>query len=206
MVLRGLYTVAIDDGEGLEMAEALWIREDEGTDRECMVAENGDNRVEVWYDTQDPNNPGYAYRWWVLCGSGWKERDSGALDAEDEVGACVEAQYMLGLAVESYLDDHPDARSTTAQQIASLLHDDGTCWETDDGRTFDALMADHGALRQERTIEGGDSPTYIRYQFDDNSGIVVANGHWWDLEGDRPWVCAGTGAELGSAPMRSRGR
>ena len=40
--------------------------------------------------------------------------------------------------------------------------------------------------------------SYHRYALADGSAILLAGGYWWDIEGDRPWVCAGTGEELGA--------
>lgn len=63
---------------------------------------------------------------------------------------------------------------TYAEQVASLLHDDGTCYEADDGREFLRLVAQHdGDLTAAR-----DGSRVVRYQFPDGSSIVDAETGW----------------------------
>ena len=62
---------------------------------------------------------------------------------------------------------------TRAEAISALLHDDGQCWESDDGRGLDELCSEH----TRRDVHGRD--TY-RYVFSDGSVITVA-GDGWDL-------------------------
>lgn len=77
---------------------------------------------------------------------------------------------------------------TEAQRIAALLHNDGTCWGADDGRTLDELTT--CATTEERRPEGTDT-VYRRHVFADGSAVLVADPYWWDLEGFSPWRCAG---------------
>jgi len=74
---------------------------------------------------------------------------------------------------------------TIAKRIAGLLGDDGTCWESTDGRDFDELCQDAGArLSFDRERE------LTRYEFPDGSAIVAGVGAW-DIEGDEPFSWKG---------------
>jgi hypothetical protein len=75
---------------------------------------------------------------------------------------------------------------TIAQQISRLLGDDGTMWETQDGRTLDQLAEEYGAV----TTTHPDKHYLTRYAFDDGSAIVASDGAW-DIEGSTPWSWAG---------------
>ena len=78
--------------------------------------------------------------------------------------------------------------TTTATMIADLLHNDGQCWETDDERTFDELMAEHKATRE---TDGFDE---CRYTFSDGSIITVC-GDAWDFGFPTCWCWAGCQSE-----------
>lgn len=75
---------------------------------------------------------------------------------------------------------------TIAQQVALLLGDDGTVWETQDGRTLEDLAEEYGAV----TTTHPDKHYLTRHVFDDGSAIVASEGAW-DLEGSIPWNWAG---------------
>jgi hypothetical protein len=76
-------------------------------------------------------------------------------------------------------------RDTIAKRIAGLLGDDGTCWESEDGRHFDTLCEDAGArLSFDRERE------LTRYEFPDGSAIVAGVAAW-DIEGATPFSWAG---------------
>ncbi len=78
-----------------------------------------------------------------------------------------------------------ESEMTTAERIARELADDGQRWETEDGRSFDALCEEAGAdvtLDRERELK--------RYLFPDGSAIVAGVGAW-DIEGSEPFSWAG---------------
>lgn len=93
---------------------------------------------------------------------------------------------------------HTTTIQTAADALAALLHDDGQCWEADDGRRLQQIAADLGAVvtysARSYTDDGdlvhvdghraghlaGDP---VRYEFADGSAIVAA-GDAWDHEGD----------------------
>ena len=85
---------------------------------------------------------------------------------------------------------------TIADQIAALLGDDGSRWDSDDGRSFDALCLDidpeptvtiAGSEHHDR-YDDGSRPN--RYAFSDGSAIVTcASG--WDHEGPTPFSWRG---------------
>jgi hypothetical protein len=83
---------------------------------------------------------------------------------------------------------------TMAERIASLLHGDGTCWQTDDGRTLDDLLREEGAEREHRgSLEQVGSEwrsEYERHVLPDGSAILTTPT-WWDIEGSQPWCRAG---------------
>lgn len=66
--------------------------------------------------------------------------------------------------------------TTTAQQVAALLDDDGQRWETRDGGVSLHDLATQNGARVTRR-DGGDT----RYDFCDGSAIVTCGGHGWDL-------------------------
>jgi hypothetical protein len=71
---------------------------------------------------------------------------------------------------------------TTAERIAHLLGDDGTRWETEDGRTLDQLAEEHGAV----TTTHPDKHYLTRHVFNDGSAIVASEAAW-DIEGSNLW-------------------
>lgn len=87
--------------------------------------------------------------------------------------------------------------NTLAEQFASALYDDGQCFETDVGVTFEELIDRMGATvtyaSREHTdgvIQYADGTRYghihgdpIRYEFSDGSAVVEAGGAW-DIEGE----------------------
>lgn len=96
-----------------------------------------------------------------------------------------------------------------AELIADALEDDGTCFETQDGRSLDQLVAEAGGYveygrwvpddpdneyseghyeRISKAFHNTDSP--IRYVMPDGSAIVEA-GCCWDLEGNEPFRMRG---------------
>lgn len=88
-----------------------------------------------------------------------------------------------------------ETKQTMAQEIARLLHEDGTNWETDDGKTLDELLRDAKAYAPDcrgrlEAIGGMTRGEYERHELPDGSAILITLA-WWDLEGSRPWVCAG---------------
>ena len=85
------------------------------------------------------------------------------------------------------------AEATMAESVAQTLRYDGQNWIAGDGREWDELTAD--ASREERFV-GGELAA-VRYAFPDGSALLEALGNagWWDLEGSRPWVCAGAEEE-----------
>jgi hypothetical protein len=76
-------------------------------------------------------------------------------------------------------------RPTTAERIAKLLGDDGTCWEAEDGRHLDDLCAEADA-----TITHDDERKLTRCLFPDGSAIVAGVG-CWDIEGEEPFSWEG---------------
>lgn len=81
----------------------------------------------------------------------------------------------------------------TAQQISSLLHDDGTVFDSNDGRSLTDLVAEyHGTTKftiRHRDDDGeiayseGAQSSYfsgdpIRHEFSDGSAIVEIGGAW----------------------------
>jgi hypothetical protein len=76
--------------------------------------------------------------------------------------------------------------ATIAEQISRVLGDDGTVWETTDGRTLEDLAEEHGGVAAQHP----DRPYLTRYVFGDGSAIVASEGAW-DLEGSTPWSWAG---------------
>lgn len=63
--------------------------------------------------------------------------------------------------------------STTAEQFAAALNDDGLIWTTGDGESFADLMARLGG---EEVAWDGDET--FRYEFEDGSSIVTSMGGW----------------------------
>lgn len=54
-----------------------------GTDREFWEATRGAYRLEVWFDEQAPDDPGWAYRLWEETTDGGELCDQGPLDETD---------------------------------------------------------------------------------------------------------------------------
>lgn len=75
------------------------------------------------------------------------------------------------------------AIAPTAQTIAALLGDDGSCFETEDGKTLQDLLS--AAL-----VYGEPNPdpssSAVRYEFVDGS-VIVECGDAWDFEGNEKW-------------------
>lgn len=94
------------------------------------------------------------------------------------------AQVVRGAITKSMKEERLVKKGDTiAKRIAGLLGDDGTCWESKDGRHFDQLC--EGAdvsLDREREL--------TRYLFPDGSAIVAGVGGW-DIEGEEPFSWAG---------------
>jgi hypothetical protein len=82
---------------------------------------------------------------------------------------------------------------TTAQEISSLLEDDGQRFETRDGIEIDYLCK---AKRPERTFRDGYGTDTYRYDFADGSAIVITDAAW-DLapEGCTGFCWADAGCE-----------
>lgn len=97
--------------------------------------------------------------------------------------------------------------TSTAHKIAAALHDDGQCFEAEDGRTFDELVSAEkphvqyagpaitdgdGRIVGRDVVNPGDHAAGdpVRYQFADGSAIVLA-GAAWDIEGSEPFWWAG---------------
>ena len=95
---------------------------------------------------------------------------------------------------------------TTATNVAAALNNDGSKFESDDGRSLTELAAEQNGVAEfgerayrddaERTLYYVDgvrsshiSGDPIRYVFPDSSAIVEA-GDGWDIEGAEPfsWV------------------
>lgn len=70
---------------------------------------------------------------------------------------------------------------TTAEAISDLLDNDGTNYESADGRSLSDLLLDGGA-RTEQEADGGE-----RHVFDDGSAIVEGRDGGWDVEGATPF-------------------
>ena len=94
---------------------------------------------------------------------------------------------------------------TVAERFAAELGDDGSTWETPDGRTFaelaDSLGASPEYSRRVYGSDGGIRYDYgfprdhfagdpVRYGFGDGSAVVAA-GDGWDIEGPEPFSWAG---------------
>lgn len=73
---------------------------------------------------------------------------------------------------------------TIAAQVSALLHNDGQCWRTDDGRDFDQLVEAFGATHD------GDGFDKHRYTFSDHS-VITVSGDAWDLGFSTCWCWAG---------------
>ena len=71
-----------------------------------------------------------------------------------------------------------DGAMTTAEKISALLHDDGQCWKTDDGRSFADLVDEYRASESWR--DGHRTGDVVRYTFDDGSVLTEA-GDGWDF-------------------------
>lgn len=67
---------------------------------------------------------------------------------------------------------------TIAQQISSLVDNDGQRWQTDDGRELEGILQYRAVDIEHRNRGVAGEP--IRYVFEDGSSIVVA-GPAWDL-------------------------
>lgn len=86
--------------------------------------------------------------------------------------------------------------ATLAEQFASALYDDGQCFETDEGVTFEELIDQMDAVvtyssrgYTDGTLQYVDGTCCghihgdpIRYEFSDGSAVVEA-GDAWDIEG-----------------------
>lgn len=95
--------------------------------------------------------------------------------------------------------------TTTAEQIAAALGNDGLVFQTKDGRTLEELCEAAGCgyskararwdyEADEEVVEevslGEDLYDRVAYSFADGSAIVVA-GDAWDIEGEEPFSWAG---------------
>ncbi len=65
---------------------------------------------------------------------------------------------------------------TTAEKIASLLHDDGQVWESDEGFLFTEMVEENGAHAEWR--DGYRIGEVVRYTFPDSSVITEAGAAW----------------------------
>lgn len=85
-------------------------------------------------------------------------------------------------------------QETDFERFAALLRDDGQVWETKDGRHFDDLLEDFGAVESitlkhlNRPVDwpeeyGEPSPYDGAYRFRDGSNVCVSNGCWDSREG-----------------------
>jgi hypothetical protein len=72
---------------------------------------------------------------------------------------------------------------TIAEKIAQLLGNDGTRWETKEGKHFDDLCKEANAYLSIREY-------VTRYLFPDGSALL-ASAAYWDIEGDKPFSWAG---------------
>lgn len=68
---------------------------------------------------------------------------------------------------------------TIAEKVAGIMGNDGTNWKDEEGNTLEVVCLTRGAVKF-----GKDDPrttnTY-KYEFEDGSSIVDANGVAWDL-------------------------
>lgn len=95
------------------------------------------------------------------------------VDVAEEVGAWFDARG-------EYIDE--------AHRAGCLFGDDGTCWETDDGESFQDVM--HRLTLYSERSPRHDRLDVIRHVFGDGSGIVETEGGW-DYEGPVPFSWAG---------------
>jgi hypothetical protein len=81
---------------------------------------------------------------------------------------------------------------STAEKVAALFGNDGTCWETDDERTLDEVCQECGGTIEKADAEELKNPDLVpwRYVFDDGSAICYGEAGW-DIEGSRPFLMAG---------------
>lgn len=76
---------------------------------------------------------------------------------------------------------------TTAQQIAAQLGDDGTHFETSDGRRLESLAEAAGGVRET-------CGAMTRWAFPDESALTVS-GAGWDIGFPNCWCWAGAPAD-----------
>jgi hypothetical protein len=93
---------------------------------------------------------------------------------------------------------------TQAQAVARRFHKDGTCFCDDGGTSLDDALRAAGAASPElrgaiQVVGGMCRAPFERWVLPDGSAVLITEA-WWDLEGPRPWVCAGAeeDGELGS--------
>ena len=79
---------------------------------------------------------------------------------------------------------------TTAEKVAAIMGNDGSVWETNDGRqTLADVCQEHGGTAEQ---EEHDDPTMVpnRIVFPDGSAICYSDSGW-DIEGSRPYLMRG---------------
>ena len=75
-----------------------------------------------------------------------------------------------------------------AESVAKALKD-GKNWTDDEGTNIYTML--EGTKVEQRGVSFW---PFTRHEFDDGSAIIITP-EWWDLEGSRPWVCAGAEEE-----------
>lgn len=117
---------------------------------------------------------------------------------EDRDGYLTGVSYLVAQwaddssAVEEDKDWEWDETNpeTTAEKVAAIMGNDGSVWETNDGRqTLADVCQEHGGTAEQ---EEHDDPTMVpnRIVFPDGSAICYSDSGW-DIEGSRPYLMQG---------------
>lgn len=75
-------------------------------------------------------------------------------------------------------------KTSIAENVAALFHNDGQCFEIDDGRWIEDVMVDQFNATIDQSGDFVFDP--VAYRFSDNSAIVIC-GDAWNIEGDTPY-------------------